>query len=109
MHDSSLTSSLSASSQLRVLADALRDYAVISMDPAGVITGWGDGARRLLGHGEAEAAGRHFSMLFTPADRAAGLPERELRTAAEQGRAADENWAVRKDGSTFWASGTSTA
>ena len=53
--------------------------------------------------------GRPGEILFTPEDREAGLPRRELETAAESGSAADENWVVRKGGGRFWASGFSSA
>jgi signal transduction histidine kinase len=43
--------------------------------------------------------------LFTPEDRAAGVPEQEIKTADEKGRAEDERWHIRKDGSRFYASG----
>jgi signal transduction histidine kinase/CheY-like chemotaxis protein len=47
--------------------------------------------------------------MFTAEDRAAGVPERELGQAATEGRAPDERWHLRKDGSRFWASGMVTA
>ncbi len=37
-----------------------------------------------------------------PEDRAAGVPERALRIAAEAGRYEAEGWRVRKDGTRFW-------
>jgi signal transduction histidine kinase/CheY-like chemotaxis protein len=47
--------------------------------------------------------------IFVPADRRAGVPEVELQLAAEQGRAEDERWHLRKDGTRFWASGVMVA
>lgn len=44
--------------------------------------------------------------MFTPEDRASGVPERELATAREHGCGADERWHLRRDGSRFWASGS---
>ena len=44
-------------------------------------------------------------MLFPPEDRAAGIPEQEIAAAAATGRATDERWHIRKDGSRFFASG----
>ena len=52
-----------------------------------------------------EFVGRHTREIFTPEDRAAGVPERELAFAAAEGEASDERWLIRKDGSRFWASG----
>jgi two-component sensor histidine kinase len=48
-------------------------------------------------------------MLFTPEDRAAGEPQKELQEAARIGRSADERWHLRKDGNRFWASGVLTS
>ena len=44
-------------------------------------------------------------MIFTPEDREAGAPSTELGTALKDGRAPDERWHVRRDGSRFFGSG----
>ena len=49
-----------------------------------------------------------MDVLFTPEDREAGEPEAEARVALRDGRAADERWHMRKDGSRFYASGVLT-
>src|SRR4051794_27365706 len=90
-----------------LLVEGIQDFALLALDPAGRITSWGEGARRLIGYAEDEILGQHFSLLFTPEDRARGLPERELLTAAASGQAVDENWIVRKGGQRFWGSGFS--
>ncbi|MBN9523210.1 PAS domain-containing protein, partial [bacterium] len=64
---------------------------------------------RLLGYAAGEVVGTSAAQFFAPEDRAAGMFERELATAAAAGRAADDNWVVRKDGSRFWASGSTSA
>lgn len=48
------------------------------------------------------------SYLFTPEDIETRQPERELETARVCGRAEDERWHMRKDGSRFFASGVLT-
>jgi len=68
--------------------------------------GWSPGAQDIFGWSEAEILGRNAAVLFTPADREAGLPAWELATAREQGCAADERWHIRKDGCPFYASGS---
>src|SRR5919206_499002 len=67
----------------------VRDHSIFLTDPAGVITSWNVAAERVIGYTEAEAVGRHFSLIFTPEDIAAGTPEAELRQAREAGRAED--------------------
>ena len=75
------------------------------ISPDGRNASWNVGVERLLGYHETEFVGRHTSEIFTPEDRAAGVPERELAFAAAQGEASDERWLLRKDGTRFWASG----
>ena len=47
-------------------------------------------------------------IIFTPEERAERAPEREVETALATGRAADDRFHLRKDGSRFWASGVMT-
>jgi PAS domain S-box-containing protein len=87
------------------LVEAAKDYAIFMTDADGRVSTWNEGAERLFGYGEGEIVGEDGSVLFTPEDREGGAPERELRKARSEGRAEDERWHVRKDGSRFWASG----
>jgi PAS domain S-box-containing protein len=95
--------------ELALLVDAIRDYAILLLDVEGTITTWNAGAARLKGYTEVQAVGRNFSMFYTEADRAAGLPRTLLSTAAREGRVEDEGWRVRRDGTTFWANVVITA
>jgi PAS domain S-box-containing protein len=61
-----------------------------------------------LGYSEAEILGTTGPIFFTEEDRAKGEVEKELETAVRDGRAEDERWHLRKDGSRFWASGVMT-
>ena len=81
------------------------DFAIVTSDHEGRVTAWNPGAERILGWSAEEMVGHSAETFFTPEDRAAGRPETEMRCAAETGRAADERWHLRKDGSRFWASG----
>ena len=89
----------------RLILDSAVDYAIISIDPDGLVTSWNEGARRIFGWTAAEMQGRRCDDFFTPVDRAAGIPEREMRAALSRGRGSDERWHLRKDGSRFFASG----
>ena len=95
--------------RLGLLIEGVRDYALFLMDPSGQVSGWNAGAERLLGYEAEEIIGQPLSQFYTPEDRLTGKPERELETARTAGRASDDNWLVRKDGSRFWASGLITA
>ena len=88
----------------RILESAI-DYGIVSMDLAGRVTSWNEGARRLLGWTEDEMIGQSCEMFFTPADRATGIAFREMQSALRSGRGNDERWHLCKDGSQFWAQG----
>src|SRR5215217_1888652 len=93
----------------RKSVEDIRDYAIFMTDPEGLVTNWNRGAQHILGYTEAEIVGKDGRRFFTPEDRAKGVPQKELTTAATEGRAEDERWHVRRDGSRFWASGVVTA
>ncbi|WP_440977848.1 PAS domain S-box protein [Sphingomonas pseudosanguinis] len=87
------------------IIESAMDYAIISLDSAGLITSWNSGAEHVLGWSADEALGQSGEIIFTADDRADGVPRREMRHADEAGRAADERWHVRRDGSLFFALG----
>ncbi|MDI2142284.1 MULTISPECIES: PAS domain-containing sensor histidine kinase [unclassified Pseudomonas] len=88
--------------RFRLLIDAVVDYAIYMIDPAGIITSWNSGAKRFKGYEEAEILGEHFSRFYTDEDRAVGMPQRALDTAIREGRFEGEGWRVRKDSTHFW-------
>jgi two-component system CheB/CheR fusion protein len=85
--------------------DSAHDYAIILLDPGGRVSSWNVGAERILGYTEDEVIGRRIEIFFTPEDRARGVPDREIARASADGRASDDRWHIRKDGSRFWCSG----
>ena len=94
--------------QTRVLLDSVEDYAIFTLDLGGLVTRWNKGAQKIFGFTEEEILGRHTEILFTPEDRERGADKGEMKTALETGRAEDERWHIRKDGSRFYASGVMT-
>ena len=95
---------LESERRYRRLVEAVVDYAIFQLDPAGNVTTWNAGAQRIKGYRPEEIIGRHFSDFYTREDRAAGVPARALALASETGRYEAEGWRVRKDGSKFFAS-----
>jgi PAS domain S-box-containing protein len=87
----------------RLMVDAVTDYAIFLLDPAGRIVTWNAGARRMKGYASEEIIGRHISVFYSREQVDSGWPDHELRMAREQGRFEDEGWRVRKDGTRFWA------
>jgi two-component system CheB/CheR fusion protein len=89
----------------QVLIENAREFAIFSTDLQRRVTSWNSGAQRLLGFSQQEAIGQLGDFIFTAEDRAAGAPESEASATLAEGRAADERFHQRKDGSRFWASG----
>jgi len=95
---------LPASDRLELLVASVTDCAIYLLDRDGVIRTWNTGAERIKGYRAAEIIGQHFSLFFTPEDKAADLPGQILARAGRNGRAEQEGWRIRKDGGRFWAS-----
>jgi diguanylate cyclase (GGDEF)-like protein/PAS domain S-box-containing protein len=95
--------------QLRMLVGSLRDYAIFSVEPDGAIKTWSAGAARVFGYEAHEIVGRNFSILFTAADVESGAPLNELSDARRSESIDVERWLVRHDGSTFLATGKTSA
>ena len=93
----------------RLLVEAVQDYAIFLLSPDGEVLSWNPGAQRAKGYTADEIIGQHFSVFYTPEERAAGRPAMLLRKAAEDGRVEDEGWRVRRDGTRFWADVVMTA
>jgi len=89
----------------RLLVTNTRDHAVFVVDLDGRIRTWNVGAERVMGYREEEILGQPVAVTFTPEDCAQGVPEQELRTALREGRADDDRWHQRKDGTRLWVSG----
>ncbi|HUC68912.1 MAG TPA: PAS domain S-box protein [Stellaceae bacterium] len=89
--------------RFRLLVEGVVDYAIFMLDPEGRVTNWNTGAARIKGYAASEIVGQHFSRFYTEEDRAEGVPQRALATAARTGKFEAEGWRVRKDGTRFWA------
>jgi PAS domain S-box-containing protein len=87
----------------RLLVESISDYAIYMLDVDGTVTNWNAGAQRFKGYAAAEIVGQNFSRFYREADQQAGIPQRNLWLAADEGRFEEEGWRVRKDGTQFWA------
>jgi two-component system CheB/CheR fusion protein len=93
---------------LRLLVESLTDYAIFTLTSSGTVESWNSGAERMFGYTAEQIIGQDADILFTPEDRDAGVPQEELEHARVHGRAADERWHQRKDGTRFYCSGVMT-
>lgn len=92
---------------LRLLVGTVKDFALFSTDPRGIVTEWNSGAENIFGYRADEIVGNDVAILFTLEDRAAAVHQREMEMAASVGSASDERWHLRKNGARFFASGVS--
>ncbi len=95
--------------EFETAVDAVEEHAIFRLDAAGRVASWNRGARQLKGYEADEIVGEHVATFYTDADRDAGVPERNLRDAAERGSVEAEGWRVRADGTRFYAEVTITA
>ena len=89
----------------RAILESALEYAIIAFDMHDRVVEWNAGATAIMGWTESEMLGSDGLMIFTPEDRAAGIPAQEMRRADQDGRGLDERWHVRADGRRFWGSG----
>lgn len=95
-------------SRLRSVLQSVTQHAILILTADGVIEDWNTGAEVLFGFTRDEAIGQPGSIIFTAEDRAAGLPEQQIATARETGRAFDERWHACRDGVTRFVSSVLT-
>ena len=98
----------SSEERLRMIVESVDDYGIFTLDLEGRVNSWNPGAEKIFGFKEADIIGQPAEILFTPEDRANGVPEKEMQEALAHGRAEDERWHVRQDGARFYASGVMT-
>ncbi|WP_051315276.1 PAS domain-containing sensor histidine kinase [Algoriphagus terrigena] len=87
----------------------VQDYAIIYLNRAGIVENWNIGAQKIKGYAAHEIIGRSFSNFYTEEDQNSGLHLSLLNMALKTGKASQEGWRVKKDGSLFWASVVITA
>jgi len=87
----------------RLLIQSVVDYAIYLLTPEGIVANWNPGAQRAKGYLADEIVGRHYSLFYSEAERAAGLPAHNLEQARCTGRFEEVGVRLRKDGSAFHA------
>ena len=92
-------------SRFRLMVESAKEYAIFTMDMEGRVISWNSGAESVLGYSESEIVGQNYQILFTPEDIASGQDQQEMQSVLQEGRANDQRWHQRKDGSRFWANG----
>ncbi|HLK57618.1 MAG TPA: PAS domain-containing protein, partial [Chthonomonadaceae bacterium] len=97
------TLSHAAADPFRLLVEAVKDYGIFMLDPAGKVSSWNPGAEKIKGYKAEEIIGKDLSCFYLAEDVAAGKPQRGLQIALEEGRFEEEGLRLRKGGEPFWA------
>lgn len=63
--------------RFRLMIESVKDYAIIMLDPQGLVTSWNVGAERIKGYRAEEILGTSFTVFYTPEDIAAGKPRHD--------------------------------
>jgi len=95
--------------RFRMVVKGIKNYAIYMLDTEGRIATWNEGAERVQGYTAKEILGKPLATFFPPEDVERKVPEAALKKAEQEGRALNEGWRVRKDGSLFWSQGIITA
>lgn len=85
--------------------DSLQDYAIFTLNKDIFINSWSSGAAKIFGYETEEVLGKDFDVIFTKEDIKNGIHRVEIKTALKEGKAVDNRYHLRKDGSTFYAFG----
>jgi PAS domain S-box-containing protein len=96
---------LESEQRFRLMVDNLREYCIFFLDLQGCITDWTDSAQRMDGYSPTQMLGRHYGVLFDPANPEHGKvrADQMLRLAASRGQHELHNWHMRKDGTQYWS------
>lgn len=92
-----------------LMVEEVQDYAILYLNHEGIVENWNIGAEKIKGYKAEQIIGKSFSVFYTEGDRKNNLPYKLLQLAREKGKAVQEGWRVRKDGTLFWASVVITA
>jgi PAS domain S-box-containing protein len=90
---------------LSLLAQQSKEHAFVLLDANARVLWWSPGAGYIFGRSSNEMVGQSLGILFTPEDKDRGIPDQEVQLAVNFGKAEDDRWQLRRDGSRFWASG----
>lgn len=94
--------------RLRAIDGAVRDYALFTVGPDGLIATWSESAERVHQWPASEIVGRSLGLLMGVGTADDAVREL-LALAARDGWTEEEGERRRRDGSTFWASTVVTA
>jgi len=88
---------------LNLMSEAMKYYAIFTLDAEGRIKSWNVDAERILGHRADDVLARRVSFLYGDEGAMKEKAMNDLDWASREGRVEDERWMTRKDGFRFKA------
>ncbi|RJR44009.1 MAG: PAS domain S-box protein [Deltaproteobacteria bacterium] len=85
------------------ILESSSEYSIIGSDLKGKIISWNEGARRLYGYDPKEINGKSSEILYALKDVKAGLPQKIMDTALDEGKWEGPLTRVRQNGVKFEA------
>ena len=85
-----------------LVAESIKDYGIVMLDPEGKIASWNAGAAHIFGYSTGEILGRPHGVLYAPLAIDSGVPSNFLTEARVSGSVMKEEWLVCKNGLRFW-------
>lgn len=95
--------------RLRAVENAVRDYAIYTVNADGHVTSWSAAAERVHHWTVADMVGRPAALLLAGDAGGEGHVKSTLVQAARDGWSEEEGYRLRSDGSSFWATTVVTA
>jgi len=92
-----------------LMVDEVQEYAILYLNPNGIVENWNAGAEKIKGYKADEIIGKYFAVFYTEEDQINNLPQNLLQLARENGKVIHEGWRAKKNGDLFWASVVITA
>ena len=81
----------------RLLIEGVLGYAIIMLDPKGLVILWNTGAEKIYGYRAEEIIGRHFSCFYSISESNEAYPEHELlEVSATTGHYVNDDWEFAK-------------
>ena len=88
--------------RFRAILDNVRDYAIFTIDPNGIIEQWNQSLQRFGGWLADDVLHRSISMFLAEEHRSESRIEQLLSHARSTGSVETESWCLRRDGSRAW-------
>lgn len=86
------------------VAAGVTDYALVSLDAAGLVCEWNTTIGNLTGMTRDDVLGKDYSIFSPAQDMSSEQLQDRLHEADAGGWSLDEGWRIKSDGSRFWGS-----